>query len=418
VLSAKVARIITRKNFDSPSSAVGHRVKSTTKNPQSVMRRVGLDCRTVLARKTGDRTYTLNLLHGLAHMNLDPAVWRFHLLLDQPDTDRVLPQGPPFQTVVLRAPNSRLWTLGALPLYSRRAQLDVVHLHYLGPRFLACPFVTTIHDVVWRAMPDTFPPLHREIMARLMPDTARRAARIITVSHASKNEIVRYLRVPPDKVSVTWNSVEPHYHQVVDAARIEAVREKYAIGAVPYVLSVGVQQPRKNVARLIGAFAQVQAAHPEWPLRLVIAGKKGWDSKKPEPATEDAAARIQQSNTGHQPLYIGYVPDEDLPVLYAGAAAFAYPSLYEGFGLPILEAMACGCPVVTSNCSSMPEVAGEAAQLVDPFSIESIAHGLAAVLGDASRSDELRRRGRERAAQFTPERQAAATLDVYTSVLR
>jgi glycosyltransferase involved in cell wall biosynthesis len=382
------------------------------------MRRVGIDCRTALARKTGDRTYTLNLLHGLAQMNLDPAGWRFHLLVDQPDTGGIVPCAACFQTVVLRAPNSRLWTLAALPLYSRRARLDLVHLHYLAPRFLSCPFVTTIHDVVWSAMPDTFPPLHRQIMARLMPDTARRARRVITVSQASKDEIVRYLRVPTDKISVAYNSVESHYH-MVGAARIAAVREKYAIGGVPYVLSVGVQQPRKNVARLRRAFAQVRAAHPEWPHRLVIAGKKGWDGKLAEPAAEDAGIGDRQSSAGHPPpIYIGYVPDEDLPTLYAGATAFAYPSLYEGFGLPILEAMACGCPVVTSDCSSMPEVAGDAAQLVHPFSVESIARGLEIVLGDASRAGELRRRGRERATQFTPERQATATLDVYHSVLR
>ena len=212
--------------------------------------RISIDCRTALSPKTGDRTYTLTLLRGLARLNLDAAQWKFQLLLDAPDESGILPQSPCFETVVLTAPNSRLWTLIALPKWARENRPDLIHLHYLAPRFLPCPFVTTIHDVVFRARPRTFPPLHRAIMNAGMPSTARRAAKIITVSEFSKREIARYLRVPKSKIAVTYNAVDERYLQPISKAQIESAREKYGIGTAPYILSVGVQQPRKNVPRL------------------------------------------------------------------------------------------------------------------------------------------------------------------------
>lgn len=372
--------------------------------------KIGIDCRTVLARKTGDRTYTLNLLHGLANLKTEAASWHFQLLLDAPDSEDVLPRAPHLEPVVLCAPNSRLWTLWALPRHAYRARLGLVHLQYLAPPILPCPFVTTIHDVVWRVLPRTFPPLHRAIMNLFMPGTARRAARILTVSESSRADIARYLRVPRHKISVTPNAVEPRYHETVALTRIQAARRKYGIGDAPYVLSVGVLQPRKNLPRLLKAFARLKAAHPGWPHRLVVVGKPGWGGQS---AIGAPASSKRQSAL----VYTGYVDDDELPALYAGATAFAYPSLYEGFGLPVLEAMACGCPVLTSNRSSMCEIAGDAAQLVDPLSVDSIMRGLETLLSDNARCDELRQRGRERAAFFTTEQQARATLDVYRRAL-
>ena len=365
---------------------------------------IAIDCRTALLPKTGDRTYTLTLLRGLARLNLDPAQWKFQLLLDAPDTGGVLPQLPCFESVVLSAPTSRLWTLAALPKWAWQARPDLVHVHYLAPFGLPCPFVTTIHDVVWRARPQTFPKLHRAVMNLGMPSTARRAAKILTVSEFSRREIARYLRVPQSKVVVTYNAVDERYLAPVSEAQIAAAREKYAIGAAPYVLSVGVQQPRKNVPRLIAAFEQLKAAHPDWPHKLVIVGKPGWG--------ENSSIVNRQSS-----IEIGYVADDDLPPLYAGAACFAYPSLYEGFGLPIIEGMACGVPVLTSSIGAMQEVAADAAQLADPRDTNSIAAALEAVLGDENRSAELRERGARRAAQFTVENLAAQTLAAYREIL-
>jgi glycosyltransferase involved in cell wall biosynthesis len=284
-----------------------------------------------------------------------------------------------------------------------------VHLHYLAPRFLPCPFVTTIHDVVFRARPRTFPPLHRLIMNAGMPSTARRAAKIITVSEFSKREIVRYLRVPQDKIAVTYNAVDERYLQPISIGQITAVRQKYNIGDAPYVLSVGVQQPRKNVPRLIAAFDQLKRRHPDWPHVLVVAGKAGWG--------DDSQFKILPNGCPNSNLFIGYVADEDLPALYAGAACFAYPSLYEGFGLPIVEAMSCGAPVLTSDRGAMHEIAGGAAQEANPYDVNSITAGLAAVLGDANYAAQLRTHGHKRAANFTIEQLATQTLKLYQDQL-
>ncbi len=361
--------------------------------------RIAIDCRTVLAHKTGDRTYCLNLLRGLSRLSLRASEWHFDLLLAAPDDEGVLPRSEVFHPVVIAAPNSRVWTLLALPIWARKERPDLVHLQYLAPYGLPCPYVTTIHDVVWRALPQTFPRLHRLVMNRAMPSSARRATRILTVSNAARQDIARYLRVRPSKISVTPNAVPPDFGQNITAQSTKAVRAKYGLGSAPYVLSVGVLQPRKNLPRLIEAFGRVLDAHPDKPHRLVIVGKKGWGDE-----------------SHNSPPYVtttGYVPDDDLPSLYAGATLFAYPSLYEGFGLPILEAMACDCPVLTSDCSSMPEVAGEAAQLVNPYSVEAIAQGLSRVLDDAGWQQELRQKGRARVAYFTVERQAQTTLEAY-----
>ena len=164
---------------------------------------VGIDARTALSPKTGDRTYILNLLRGLAALELDPQQWKFQLLLDGPDREGVLPQAPGFEPVVIEAANSRSWTMLALPHYARRAKLSLVHLQYLAPLFLSCPYVTAVHDVVWQAWPETFPRLHRAIMNAQMPRTARRAARVICGTQSAARDIEKYLPVRRDKLTVT-----------------------------------------------------------------------------------------------------------------------------------------------------------------------------------------------------------------------
>jgi glycosyltransferase involved in cell wall biosynthesis len=366
--------------------------------------RIGLDCRTVLQRKTGDRTYVLNLLRGLEELRLDPSAWRFHLLLDAPDANGVLPHGPAFQTDIVRAPNSRLWTLAALPLHARRVGLDLLHVQYLSPPIAPCPVVVTIHDVVWRAMPRTFPPLHRAVMRHLMPLSARRAALVLCGTQSARTDIARYLHIESNKIHVTPYAVESRFYEPVAPEKRADVREKYGIGTAPYILSVGVLQPRKNLPRLITAFGKRKSVHPQSPHQLVIVGKKGWGEISP---------LVSHSSSL---VFTGYVDDDELPALYAGAELFAYPSLYEGFGLPVLEAMACGCPVLTSKHGATEEVAGGAAQLVVPRSVDSIEEGLDGVLRDESRREELRTAGRLRAAQFSPAQQAAATVEAYLTV--
>ena len=361
--------------------------------------RIALDARTLLGRKTGDRTYTLNLLRGLARVS---SRYEFDVLLDAPDSENLIAQAtqnsPRFAVHVLPARNSRAWSLLALPRWAWHHKPALVHVHYLAPGVLPCPFVTTIHDVVWRALPKTFPARDRVVMNAAMPLTAKLARRILTVSAASRGEIARRLRVSPSKISVTPNAVAREFFAPISPAHIQTLRAKYELGTAPYILSVGVLQPRKNLARLLRAFATLGHTDPDLPHQLVVTGKPGWG------AEPQAQPNVR---------FTGYVPDAELPALYAGAEVFAYPSLYEGFGLPVIEAMAAGAPVLTSNRSSLPEVAGDAAVKVDPYEVHSIRDGLRLMLRDADLRDELRQRGKNWAAHFTVENQARATLEAY-----
>jgi glycosyltransferase involved in cell wall biosynthesis len=243
-------------------------------------------------------------------------------------------------------------------------------------------------------------------MRHLMPLTVSRAALVLCGTQSARADIVRHLHAAPRKIRVTPYAVEPRFYQPVSPQAIAAMRAKYDLGDAPYLLSVGVLQPRKNLPRLMKAFEQLQQRHPDWTHRLVIAGKKGWG--------EDA----QQQNPKSKIRFIGYVDDEELPALYAGAELFAYPSLYEGFGLPIIEAMASGCAVLTSDYGAMAEVAADAAQQADPRSIESITRGLEAVLEGSALKINLVQKGHRRARECSIRQQATATLDVYGEVLR
>ena len=367
--------------------------------------RIAIDARTILQRKTGDRTYTLGLLRGLARVS---SPYEFDVLLDAPDESshvaRATENSPRFATHVIASRNSRAWSAVALPRWAWNNRPALVHVQYLAPGPLPCPFVTTIHDVVWRALPRTFPAQDRAIMNLAMPLSVWRAARILTESRSSKNEIARALRVAPDKISVTTIGLDDRFRAPVAPAQIAELRRKYKLGEAPYVLSVGVLQPRKNVTRLIVAFRQIKRANPTWPHQLVIAGKPGWgdDLKQTDPDIR----------------FTGYVADEELPALYAGAQVFAYPSLYEGFGLPIIEAMAAGAPVLTSNRASMPEVAGDAAVKIDPYQTISIRDGLELMMRDADLRDELTQRGKVWAERFTVEAQARGVLDAYDLALK
>ncbi|PQV62861.1 Glycosyltransferase involved in cell wall bisynthesis [Abditibacterium utsteinense] len=369
--------------------------------------RIAIDARTVLKAKTGDRTYTLNLLCGLQQIE---ASWRgefaFDLLLDAPDTTQLLPQSAGFATHILAAKNSRLWTLCALPKWANQHRPDLVHVHYLRPGAIPCPFVSTIHDVVWRVLPRTFPAFDRAVMNLLMPLSARGARRILTVSQSSKAGIARTLRVSPQKIDVTPNAVDARFFEAVSSSQIESLRAKYGLGSALYILSVGVLQPRKNVPRLISAFEKLQKERADFPFQLVVTGKPGWG--------DDADLARKHPNV----RFTGYVLDEELPALYAGATVFAYPSLYEGFGLPVIEAMAAGCPVLTSNRSSLPEISGDAAIKIDPYRTDAIAQGLALLLDDEALRTELSGRGKVWAARFTTQNQAQETLKSYRRALR
>jgi glycosyltransferase involved in cell wall biosynthesis len=305
-----------------------------------------------------------------------------------------------------------LWLLGYLPVRLRLWATDVYH----GPAVflplvkLGYRTVVTIHDLVSFLFPETVPRKYSLYMRVMTRWAARSADRIIAVSRATKDDLTRALGVPDEKVVVIHEAVAPEFAAPVEPAVVEAVIRRYGIRP-PYCLFVGNLEPRKNLGRLVEAFAGLRARRPaREPIpQLVLAGTRAWlhGGIFEAVAAHDLAADI---------LFTGYVTPADLPALYAGATCFVFPSLYEGFGLPVLEAMAAGTPVVASRAGAIPEVGGDAALLVDPRRPAEIAEAIETVLGDGQLRATLVARGRERARLFTWEAVARQTLAVYESV--
>lgn len=301
-----------------------------------------------------------------------------------------------------RCPSRRvLWEQVGQPRVLRRIGADVVHGPvFVGPLAAPCPVVTTIHDLSFIRFPELFRPgnrLYLTVMTRL---SARRARRLIAVSEHTAEESVRLLGVPRERIRVVYHGVDPAFHPL-PAEEIAAFRRHRGLPD-RFVLFVGTLEPRKNLTRLVDAFAQ---RAPE-DTALVVVGGKGW-------LYDEVFARVEKLGLEDAVIFPGYVPNEELTLWYNAAAVFAYPSLYEGFGMPVTEAQACGTPVLTSDTTSLPEAAGDAALLVDPKSSEAIAAGLRRLLGDEELRDDLRERGLAHARAFTWLHTAQDTVQVY-----
>jgi glycosyltransferase involved in cell wall biosynthesis len=252
--------------------------------------------------------------------------------------------------------------------------------------------------------PHLFHPAKRLYLRALTRASVRRARRVITVSEHAAEEAQRLLDLNPGKIDVVYHGVDPRFHPR-SAADVAAFREHQGLPE-RFVLFLGTLEPRKNLVRLIEAFHRLDA--PD--VALVLAGGRGWYE-------EEIFASVERLNLTERVIFPGYVPGEDLPLWYDAATVFAYPSLYEGFGMPVTEALASGVPTLTSDRSSLPEAAGDAALLVDPTDVDAIAQGLHRLLTDGTLRETLRQRGLSHAAQFTWQRMAAQTADVYRCAL-
>ncbi len=305
----------------------------------------------------------------------------------------------------------KFWTFFGLPFALMRdmPKADVVFspTHYI-PRFINTPRVMSIMDLSYLYYPEMFKSRDLHQLTRWTAYSAHHARRILTISEHSKNAIIKAYNVPEDRVIVTY----PGFTQSTHASMVSDVMKTYQLPQ-NYILSVGTLQPRKNYVRLIEAFAQslptLEAQHPD--ISLVIVGKKGW-------LYEDILEAPEKYGIAGKTKFLDFVPDEDLPSLYKQALCFALPSLYEGFGLPVLEAMAYGCPVVVSNVSSLPEIAGKAGVYVNPQDTESIAKGLLTAVGEKEK-----KQGKDRVAtglaqvkKFSWEKSAKQTLAVLEEV--
>ena len=278
--------------------------------------------------------------------------------------------------------------------------------HLLLP-LRSVPTVLTVHDLIFRHLPEHHKPLNRWYLNLTMPLYCRRATHIIAISACTRRDLIAAYDVPPKKITVVHEAAAPRFRPPPSEA-VEAVRAQYGLPE-RYLLSVGTIEPRKNLTRLLEAF---ETLHAEGLTDgLVIVGRRGW-------LYGDFFARLEQSPARDAVIFPGYVPDEDLPAIYAGAQALALPSLYEGFGLPVLEAMACGTAVACSRTSSLPEISGNVALHFEPNDVESITDTLRRLLRDVSLRADLRQRGLEQAARFSWDRVAAETEAIYDAVLK
>ncbi|GAG07760.1 unnamed protein product, partial [marine sediment metagenome] len=262
----------------------------------------------------------------------------------------------------------------------------------------------TVHDLSFLRYPGTFVPALRRYLERVVPRSIARADLVLADSAHTRFDIVSLLSVPPVKVQVLYSGVPPRFQPQPEPGEAERIRTHHSLGERSYVLSVGTLQPRKNHVRLMRAFSQL-TNRPS--LQLLIAGGRGW-------LCQDILAEAGKHTD--RVRILGFVDEADLPALYRSAVLFVFPSLYEGFGLPVLEAMACGVPVVCSNASALPEVAGDAALLVDPLDTGGLAKAMARVLEDTDLRREMIARGLAQAARFTWEQAARQLLDVFASL--
>jgi glycosyltransferase involved in cell wall biosynthesis len=297
-----------------------------------------------------------------------------------------------------------------VPLDLRREAVDLFHApHYVLPPLTPCPSVVTIHDCIHLRFPQYLP--HRLGYAYARGSlwfATHRSARVLTVSEASKRDILHYFRVPPSKIDVIYNAIDERFWEEPAPDEVERVRERYQLND-PFVLYAGNIKPHKNLERLIEAFHMLRKGDADH-VKLLIIGDE---------ISKYATLRraVHRYKLHKHVRFFGFVPDQTLAVLYRLARVFVFPSLYEGFGLPPLEAMASGTPVVTSNVSSLPEVVGDAALLIDPYSPEAISDAMRRVLSDESLRNDLRARGFVRAREFSWERSVQRVRAIYSEVL-
>lgn len=372
--------------------------------------RIAFDARYVNDRYHGIGRYAFRLLEGLVAM--------------APDREFVVFKGPGkdsrFDWSRLEKQSNIEFRSGPWPLYWPREQVvwprslrqNQVGLFFSpsfpAPLFSSVPQVITVHDLIFDRYPTYMPSRWaRPYYRLLMKMSSRKANAVVAVSQATRDDLVRYYKLPPEKIVVVPEGVDPHFHPVTDEAQLQITRERYGLSD-RFILVVGVRRPHKNLARLVCAFAGIDTAYS---YQLVFVGPQ--DRRFPD----EACLAAEQSGVNGRARFLDWVTEADLPKLYSLATLLALPSIIEGFGLPALEAMACGTPVLAANSSSLPEVVGQAGLFFDPYDIQSIASSLQKMLLDEDLRSRLASSGKERASTFTWESTASQILAVFDEVV-
>lgn len=369
-------------------------------SPPNKTMRIGLDVSALAAPNGGIGTYTRNLWEQMSRRDDTEVV---------PLAHRPIRDGSTTSADVHRlSMNKTLWMQSMLPWQLQRLGVDLCHFtNNVASVWAPCPTVVTIHDMSLWLYPQHHYLRRTLAMRPVIPLAARRANAIIAVSLSTKRDIVRILGVPEAKVHVVYEAPGPAFRQIPPGPALDAVRRRYHLPD-RFFLFVGTIEPRKNLVRLLQALNLLVNSLPQ---HLVIAGQRGWKD-------EGVYAEVEALGLGDRVHHLGYVPVDDLVGLYNLADALAFPSLHEGFGLPVVEAMACCTPVVASKSGGLAEVAGDATEVVDPLVVESIAAGLWRMVSERGRRDEMIQRGAIQARRFSWSLSAAETREVYVKALQ
>jgi len=354
---------------------------------------IAIDARLVGGQSTGDSTYWTGLIAGLSRVNTN---FRF-LLFSNARRPPEIPDLPRFQWVRVPSRSSRWWSYARFPMLARRMGASVIHTQYSLSPLAGQVGVTTIHDVSFFIGPEWFKPKDRAILRATVPAAARKAARIITVSETSKSEIASHIAGVADKIRVTYPAAHPSIVPIKKLAAKQKLRKTLSLEG-PYALTVGTVWPRKNTRLAVDAISRLSSSID---CTLVVTGKSGWGDQA-------AGSRVRST---------GYVDFETLSALYSGADLYLAPSRHEGFGIPVIEAFSCGCPVLCSSGGALPETAGGAAEIEETWEPAHWASTIQSMLEDSGKLDSLRAKGLERAKQFTWEETARKTLQVYKEII-
>ena len=372
--------------------------------------RIAIDYTAAVQQGAGIGRYTRGLVAALARGDDDNRYTLFCAGSGPPPTQ--WPERFAVHTTGIRASWLAIgWHRLHLPLYADRliGGCDIFH----SPDFALPPLrralgVVTVHDLSFLRVPECADPKLRSYLETVVPRSVKAARRVLADSKSTRNDLTDYLRVPPEKISVIPAGVASHFLPITDANVLATVQARYSLPE-QFILTVGTLEPRKNFARLISAYGRLRR---QSGLRheLVIVGRPGW-------LYDDIFKRVNEEKLQGHVQFTGFVDDPDLPAVYSLASLFAFPSLYEGFGMPPLEAMACGVPVVCSNNSSLPEAVGSAALMVDAGDVEALADAMARILEDTALQAQLRTLGQEQAARYSWDSAAEGLLDAYQQVM-
>jgi len=370
--------------------------------------RIAIDAHSVGAKLAGNESYATNLIEALARVD---SVNEYTLYVTTAEARARFSQRWPnfrIQTTLPHTPLIRIPLTLATEL--RKRPVDVLHVQFTAPPFSPCPVVVSVHDLSFEHLPQTFNRRSRTQLRLTVRHSVRRAARILTLSEHTRRDMIETYGTSPERITAIPLAAPSYFGRVREERELQRVRHIYGIEG-DYILCVSSIQPRKNLPRLVRAYESLRNKRGPGKLpKLVLVGKCAW-------LYDETLRSIEEGRMKDSVILTGYVPQSDLPALYSGSICFVYPSYFEGFGLPPLEAMKCGAPVIAGNRTSLPEVVGDAGILVDPYDVNAIAAAIERLIDDPDYRQQLRVKGLARSSVFDWNETARRTLDVYEQVV-